>query len=262
MGDFNWSNGTAYQAFMGRWSRLVAQQFLAWLDVPHGQRWLDVGCGSGTLCRLILDEYQPQQITGVDSSAGFVAFARQTIDHPAAHFQVMDAQALQLEDGAVDTAVSGLMLNFVPDPEQALREMARVTSRGGCVGAFVWDYAEGMQFLRIFWDAAIEQNPASVIYDEGPLFPICQPGGLEEAARQAGLQQVEGRAIIIQTRFQDFDDYWQPFLGGVGVGPRYVMGLSLEKREQLRQIVQQRLPVAPDGSISLTARAWAVKARG
>jgi len=175
---------------------------------------------------------------------------------------VGDAQALQLDDGSVDAAVSGLVLNFVPQPEQALREMARVTRPSGWVSAFVWDYAGGMQFLRIFWDAAIQQDPAAVKYDEGPLFPICQPGGLEAAARQAGLQQVEERAISIQTRFRDFDDYWQPFLGGVGVGPRYVMGLSDEKREQLRQILQRRLPIAADGSIPLTARAWAVKGEG
>jgi len=262
MGDFNWSNGTAYNAFMGRWSLLVAQQFLAWLDVPPGQRWLDVGCGSGTLSRLILEAYQPQQVTGVDSSAGFVAYARQTIDHPAAQFQVADAQALQLDDGSVDAAVSGLVLNFVPQPVQALREMERVTRRGGWMGAFVWDYAGGMQFLRIFWDAAIQQDPAAAQYDEGPLFAICQPGGLETAARQAGLQQVEGRAITVETRFRDFDDFWQPFFGGVGVGPRYVMGLSGEKREELCQILRRRLPIAADGSIPLTARAWAVRARG
>lgn len=244
---------------MGRWSRLVAREFLSWLDVPAGARWLDVGCGTGALTRLILDTAAPERVEGVDASDAFVRFARHQVHDGLASFTVGDARSLSQRDESFDAVVSGLALNFVPQPEVALREMKRVTRTGGPVAVYVWDYAGEMQLMRYFWDAAVALDAGAAHLDEGPRFPICNPAALEALFRDARLRDVQSRAIDVPTRFQDFDDYWKPFLGGQGPAPGYAVSLSDERRHALRERLRATLPIAADGSIGLTARAWAVR---
>ena len=254
-----WNSGVPYEQYVGRWSRLVAREFLAWLGVAPGCRWLDVGCGTGALSQLILQLVSPKEVKGIDPSEGFVAFAREHVRDDRAAFEVGDAQALPLETAAYDAAVSGLVLNFVPRPDRAIAEKARVTRPGGTVAAYVWDYADGMQLMRHFWDAAAALDPAARDLDEGRRFPICRPEPLTDLFREAGLRSVEVRAIDVPTTFRDFDDYWTPFLGGQGPAPTYAMSLSDDRRTALRERIRAGLPVARDGSIHLTARAWAVR---
>jgi SAM-dependent methyltransferase len=164
-----------------------------------------------------------------------------------------------VDDLQFDAVVSGLTLNFVPEPDRAAAELARVAAPGGVVAAYVWDYAEGMAMMRYFWDAATALDPAAAELDEGRRFPLCQPDALGRLWTGAGLADVEVRAIEVPTRFADFDDYWTPFLGGQGPAPGYVMSLDEERRDALRDLLHARLPSAQDGSIPLTARAWAVR---
>ena len=254
-----WGLGEAYEPYVGRWSRLVARELLAWLALPPGGRWLDVGCGTGALSQTVLDLAAPAEVVGVDQSAGYVAYTGQKIADPRARFEVADAQALPHADGAFDAAVSGLVLNFIPQPERAVAEMARVVRPGGVVAVYVWDYAGEMQLMRHFWDAAVALDPASRALDEGIRFPLCAPGPLAALWAAAGLAQVETRAIDVPTVFRDFDDYWSPFLGGQGPAPGYAMSLSEERRAALRERIRAGLPIAPDGSIHLMGRAWAVR---
>jgi SAM-dependent methyltransferase len=256
-----WASGAAYEPYVGRWSRLVAQEFLAWLAVPPGGRWLDVGCGTGALTRAILDHAAPAVVQGVDPSAAYIAYARAQAGDPRVRFVTGDARALPIVDGAFDVVVSGLMLNFVPQPEQAAGDLARVVRPGGIVAAYVWDYAGEMQLMRHFWDAAVTLDPAARDLDEGRRFPLCQPEPLAALFRTAGLRNIETRAIEVPTRFRDFDDYWSPFLGGQGPAPGYVMSLSPQRRAALRDRIRAGLPREPDGSIRLIARAWAVRGR-
>ncbi len=255
-----WASGAAYEPYVGRWSRLVAREFLAWLAVPPGAQWLDVGSGTGALTQTILAQAAPAAVQGVDASAGFVAYAQAHTPDPRATFAVGDAQALTAADGTFDAAVSGLVLNFLPHPEHAAAGMARVTRLGGTVAAYVWDYAGQMQLMRYFWDAAIALDPEGRL-DEGIRFPLCQPAPLVALWQGAGLHGVMVRAIDVPTVFRDFADYWSPFLGGQGPAPSYVMSLSEERRAALRDQIHAALPVAPDGSIPLIARAWAVRGR-
>jgi SAM-dependent methyltransferase len=254
-----WANAEAYERFVGRWSRLVAREFLDWLAVPPGTRWLDVGCGTGALTELIL-EAQPAGVTGVDPSAGFVTYAREHVQDGRASFEVADATALPLGDEMFGAVVSGLVLNHIPAPGDALAEMARVTRHGGVVASYVWDYAGEMQMLRVFWDAAVELDPAIAEMDQGRRYPICRPEPLADLFNSAGLTGVEVRAVDVPTHFRDFDDYWSPFLGGHFPAPSYVTTLDEENRVALRERIRAKLPTAPDGSISLVARAWAVRA--
>jgi ubiquinone/menaquinone biosynthesis C-methylase UbiE len=254
----SWASGSAYQPYAGRWSHAVAQTFVPWLAVPPGSLWLDVGCGTGALTQAILKQMAPAQVKGIDQSEGFVAFAQNRIQDERAQFEVGDAQVLAVEADVYDAVVSGLVLNFIPHPEQAITEMARVTKPGGKVAVYVWDYAGKMQYMRHFWNAAAALDPKAYDLDEGRRFPICNPEALTRLFQAAGLKDVDVCAIDIDTDFKDFVDYWSPFLGGQGPAPTYVMSLSEEDRAALRENIRHALPFALDGSIPLVARAWAV----
>ncbi|MCG5469005.1 class I SAM-dependent methyltransferase [Micromonospora sp. LAH09] len=254
-----WVDGTAYEAYVGRWSRLVAVEFVRWLDLPAGLRWLDVGSGTGVLTSTVLTTAQPRQITGVDPSEGFVTQARSQVTDPRAAFAVGDARVLPLPDRAVDVVVSGLVLNFVPEPVRAVADFARVVSPGGVVAAYVWDYAEGMQMMRHFWDAASALDPAAAGRDDGRGFSLCRPDALQKLWRDGGLTGISVQAIDVPTVFAGFADYWTPFLGGQGSAPAYLASLAEPEQAALRDLLATRLSPEPDGSIRLTARAWAVR---
>ncbi|MDQ1710684.1 MAG: hypothetical protein QOE45_134 [Frankiaceae bacterium] len=255
-----WSSGDAYEPFIGRWSRLVAPEFVEWLGAPPDLRWLDVGCGTGALSGTVLRDAAPASVVGVDPAPAYVAFAEAHVPDRRATFRVGDAMALPVEDDAFDVAVTGLVLNFVPDPAAALTEIRRAVRPGGTIAAYVWDYgAGGLALLRTFWDVAVDLDPDAHSLDEAVRFPLCKAGAL--GTLFGGLDGVETRAITVPTVFRDFDDYWTPFLGGQGPGPTYLAGLPEERRDALREALRERLPTAPDGTIPLTARAWAARGR-
>jgi SAM-dependent methyltransferase len=255
-----WNKGDPYERYVGRWSRLVAPEFLDWLNPPPSLRWIDVGCGTGALTAAIWEKCQPTELIGIDPSEGFLAKARTGLqDH--ATFHAANALDIPLPGSAVDVVVSGLVLNFVPDAARGLAEMRRTAVAGGTIAAYVWDYADKMELMRYFWDAAVELDSAARALDEGIRFSLCHPDGLELAFRNAGLSAIRVRPIDIATRFSDFDDYWAPFLGGQGSAPTYAMSLDEVSRNKLRDRIRQRLPMESDGSIALVARAWAVQGR-
>lgn len=254
-----WSSGDSYERYVGRWSRLVAKEFIRWLAIPPDRQWLDVGCGTGALSQTILRSANPKQVTGIDRSEDYVNTARNSINRPNADFRAGDAQSLPVESGMYDVAVSGLVLNFVPQPGQMIAEMQRAVKTNGMVAVYVWDYAGKMQFMRHFWNAAIALDPAIADHDEGKRFPICSPDALSSLFRSVELLRSETRPIDIATDFKDFNDYWNPFLGGQGPAAGYAMSLSEERRARLRERIYNSLPFAMDGSIPLVARAWAIK---
>ena len=254
-----WERGSPYEQYVGRWSRRVAPLFLSWLRIPAGRKWLDVGCGTGALCAAIVDRCAPSSVAGVEPSEGFLKTAKDNLADRAALHQG-SATAIPLGDASVDVVVSGLVLNFIPDPRAALAEMARVTGKGGTIAAYVWDYAGKMELMRYFWDAAVELDPGAAKLDEGIRFPLCRPQALEKLFADAGLTGVEHKAIDIPTPFANFDDYWRPFLGGQGPAPAYAMSLDETARARLRDRMRERIPMMADGSISMTARAWAIHA--
>ncbi len=255
----NWANGKSYERYIGRWSRLVAKEFVTWLDAPAGGQWLDVGCGTGVLSQTVLQLAEPARVKGVDRSDGFLNLAREQVLDDRVQFEIGDAQTLADDSGIFDAVVSGLMLNFIPRPDRAFAEMTRVTRRGGLVAVYVWDYAGGMQLIRHFFDAAVALDPSAEEHDEGPRFPLCHPDALRQLFESVGLHNVEVRGIEIPTIFRDFDDYWSPFLGGVGAAPSFAMSLSDERRVAVRERIRAGLPFNADGSISLSARAWAAR---
>jgi SAM-dependent methyltransferase len=257
----HWHESTGYEAYVGRWSRRIAERFLPWLDVGRGAAWVDIGCGTGVLTRAILDLEDPDSVVGIDPSTAFLTAARTSIHDRRVEFVEGTADAMPQASASADAVVGGLMLNFVPDLGQALSEMIRVVRPESTIAGYVWDYAEGMQLIRLFWDAAAALDPTAAELDQGVRFPICRPEPLEAAFAGAGLEEVAVTAIDIPTVFPSFDDYWAPFLSGVRSAPAYVMSLDPEERERLRSRLDETLPREPGGSIELTARAWAVRGR-
>jgi SAM-dependent methyltransferase len=254
-----WASGDAYEPYVGRWSRLIAYQFVPWLKVSKSRRWLDVGCGTGALSQTILDIAAPSLVHGIDSSEDYVNYARKHVADSRARFDVGDARSLPYQTAFFDAVVSGLALNFMPEPAVAVSEMVRVTRVGGTVALYVWDYAGEMQLMRHFWNAAGILDPAAKELDEGRLFPICHQMPLLQLFQDAGLRQTEAQSIDAPTIFHSFDDYWAPFLGSQGPAPSYAMSLSEDHRAELRELIRSRLPIKSDGSIELIARAWAVR---
>jgi SAM-dependent methyltransferase len=254
-----WSAGEGYEPYIGRWSRVVAQQFVPWVGADTGSRWLDVGSGTGALTATVLATADPMSVLGVEPSEAFRRYAEEHVSDRRAEFREGDATALPVDDEEFDVAVAGLVLNFVPRPEAALAEMRRATRHGGRVAAYVWDYTGGMELIHRFWDAAGELDPDARSLDEGTRFPLCAPEPLRALFEDAGLEDVHHEALDIPTVFADFDDYWTPFLGGQGPAPGYLAQRTPDQRKAVRESLRERLPSEPDGSIRLTARAWAVQ---
>lgn len=256
-----WNEGDPYERYVGRWSRCVAAEFVDWLSVPAGSAWVDVGCGTGALTGTVLRKCAPSAIHGVDSSSGFLATARARLTDPRVRFHVADATSLPLAGASCDVTVSGLVLNFIREPARMVAEMRRVNRPGGWIAAYVWDYAQGMQMMRLFWDAARIVVPAAATMDEADRFPICSPQALQAAWETARLEAVEVRSILIDTTFRDFDDFWTPFLGAQGAAPTYLATLAPAHQEAIRDALSRALPRDSSRRIPLTARAWAVKGR-
>lgn len=258
--DRLWSSAEAYDRYVGRWSRRVSGEFLSWIDAPPRARWADIGCGTGALCEQVLASANPASVCGVDPSIAFATGAR---SHLPARVLIAGgtATALPLSSGSCDIAVSGLVWNFVPDAAAATAELRRVLCTGGTAAIYIWDYAGEMQMMRIFWDAAIALDPAARSRDEAERCSICSLDALESLFRAAGFLGVTSRFIDVATPFASFDDFWQPFLAGRAPAPAYALSLGEDARAALRDEVLRRLPVQPDGSIPLVARALAVKGR-
>lgn len=256
-----WQAGDNYDLYMGRWSRQIAPPFLDWLDAPDGLDWLEVGCGTGALSAAILARCSPRSLIAIDPSDGFIRKARATVPDGRVEFQVGDAQALTAETASRDIIVSGLVLNFVPDKDQALAEMKRVARPGATVGFYVWDYpGGGVEFLQAFWNSATALDPNALDLTEDRRFPLCTPDGLIGLVRSAGLTSIDCAPIEMPTVFKDFEEYWHPFTLGAGPAPGYCTSLGPEPRQRLKERLQQSLPRREDGTIHLKTRAWAVKA--
>lgn len=257
-----WQAGNSYDRYMGRWSRKLAPVFLDWLAPPPGLDWIDVGCGTGALTAAICTRAAPQNVVGIDPAEGFLRVAAERNADPRATFKRGDADNLPVDTASQDIAVSGLVLNFVPDPHLALKEMRRAVKAGGTVAYYVWDYpGQGIEFVSSFWRAAIALDPAAAEIEQGKRFAFCTRDGVLAKATEAKLDEPSVTALEIETVFSSFDDYWEPFTLGTGPAPGYCSKLSEAQRSALRDKLRDIVPIAADGTLALRARAWAVRAR-
>ena len=257
--SFNkWDSGEAYDSFMGRWSKLVAPEFLKWLDLPGHLSWLDIGCGTGVLSEAILDHCTPSEILSVDPTEAFLELAKERLP-VGSRIMTGNASNIPVTDEKFDVITSGLALNFFPDLQNALSEMKRVAKPKGIITAYVWEYPERMDFLRYFWDTVFQVDPESLKLKEGIHFPVCNAESLSASFREAGLIDIATNIIVIDTDFICFDDYWTPFFGGQGPAAGYLVSLSNELQTEIKIQVRSKLPFEADGSIKMNAKALAIR---
>ena len=254
----SWNSGDPYEYFMGRWSKLTAPLFLEWLDVQSGLSWLDIGCGTGALSEAICNNCEPLNLTCIDPSPEFLDMTKQRLSNEI-DSAIGTASNIPKASNTFDIVASALALNFFPDLPGAFSEMKRVLKPNGTIAAYVWDYSGRMDFLRHFWDAAREADPNTDKLDEGVRFPICNLDRLQDVFRSAGLSDIKTTHLDVQTVFKNFDDYWNPFLGGQGPAPGYVTSLKEDLRTNLKSRLREKLPTEGDGSIRLLARALAIR---
>lgn len=254
-----WAAGSAYEDFMGRWSRQLAPPFVSWLRIASGLHWLDVGCGTGALADAICRHAAPASVLACDPAEPFIQYARERSQDVRASFVVAGVGSLPRLPSGYGSVTSLLALNFVPDAGAAVREMRSLTAAQGTVSACVWDYRGGMEFLRYFWDTVVAADSTARALDEGERFSLCCPDALVDVFRAGGLSDVRCEAIEIPTVFTSFADYWQPLLGGTGPAPSYVASLDADRRTTLARMLERGLPRGTGGTIALIARAWAVR---
>jgi SAM-dependent methyltransferase len=255
--QIRFTDGAAYERYMGKWSRLVGGIFLDWLAPKPGLRWLDVGCGNGAFTETLVERCAPVLIHGIDPSEEQLAFAHTRPVSRFAQFRQADAMDLPFPNDAFDAAVMPLVIHFVPNPARGLAEMARVVCPGGAVTAYAWDL-EGGGFP--YEALKVEMQGLGV---DVPLPPSPGASGLDamrDLWREAGLEAVETREISVQRTFADFDDYWTTILGGPSVGPK-LAGMASEDIARLKTRMRARLPADAAGQITYSARANAVKGR-
>ena len=241
----------AYDRFMGRYSAPLAPSFADLAGVSPGDLVLDVGCGPGALTSELVARLGPASVTAVDPSEPFVEAARER--HPDVRVEQAVAEDLPFEDGVFDAALAQLVVHFMSDPVVGLREMARVTRKGGVVAACVWDHAGGRGPLSLFWQAAHELDPG--IEDESQLAGA-RDGHLVELFEAAGLRDVEQSTLSVDAEHASFEDWWEPYTLGVGPAGGHVKGLDEARRAELRERCRELLPEAP---FVLTSRAWAAR---
>lgn len=238
-----------YDRFMGRYTRTLAPALMEAADVRDGMAVLDVGCGPGGLTDTLAAAVGEEHVAAIDPAPQFVAACRSR--HPAADVREGVAEELPWADGSFDAALSCLVIGFMKDADQGVREMARVTRPGGTIAACMWDVpGGGMTMLSTFWKAARDIDPA--VTGERGRAGVTR-GDIADRFRRAGLRDVEDGELEASADYAGFEDFWEPFTFAVGPAGEYLASLPAERQERLRQACRAALP---EGSFSLTARAW------
>lgn len=254
-----WESAAAYDRFMGRWSSLAARKFIEWLDPPGSLHWFELGCGTGALTQSILTYANPDRVIAWEPSRSLLRVAIERIHDERAAFQPYGEDELADIAKPIDVFASGLVLNFLSSPKVAVEVAAGQLSPGGVAAGYVWDYSEGMEFLQLFWEAAISLDPTAAELDQRTRYPLCAPDALRSLFESASLTNVEVEGLEIETRFENFNDFWDPFLGGAGAAPTYTASLSIENRRRLEDTLRTKLHSEPGKLLDLRARVWAVR---
>jgi ubiquinone/menaquinone biosynthesis C-methylase UbiE len=252
------TDGEAYERLMGRWSRLVGERFLDWLDAPKGLRWLDVGCGNGAFTEELIARCAPAAVTAIDPSEDQLAFGRTRTGAEIADFRFGDAQELTFDDGSFDVAVMALVISFLPNPEKAIAEMTRVVRPGGWVATYMWDVPGGGVPCDPIYVALETMGMTSV---RPPNAVSSKREAMQKAWETAGLSSIETQVIRIPISYSSFDDFWDSNTVPIGPQGKLIDGMSKNAREQLRTRVREQLPASSGGRVAYEAFANAVKGR-
>jgi ubiquinone/menaquinone biosynthesis C-methylase UbiE len=252
-------DGEAYELTMGRWSQLVGDKFIDWLDAPRGLRWLDVGCGNGAFTERIISCSAPAEVVAIDPSKEQLAYASTRPGTKLAKFQLGDAQKLPFANGSFDAAVMALVITFIPDPARAVAEMVRVVRPGGWIATYMWDVPAG----------GLPSAPFHAAMKSLDIPPATPPNSAATSRsdamlamwENAGLKSIDTRVIRILTHYANFDDFWNANTLGIGRLGKALNEMTASVREQVRTRLREQLAIGPDGGVTYEAFANAVKGR-
>jgi trans-aconitate methyltransferase len=253
-----WDNTQGYDLYVGRWSQLISQDFIDWLNPKSNLKWLEIGCGTGALTKVIVDKCSPAYLLAVDKSDSYLTKAKESIDSKNVDFSNVDLSSYPLKE-EFDQVTSGLVLNFIPQIHELLLHLMKNLRSGGQLSAFVWDYGGHYQPMRHFWDAAKEVSPGAEKYDAGVKFDICTKEKLIQLFELLGLNEVQFTTIERIATFRNFDDYWLPIASAQGSVTEYISTLAEKEKDRLKETIKRRLPIAFNGEIKLIISALAVK---
>jgi len=260
--EFFWSRGEVYDVVIGRLSQAIAQRFLPWLEAPKRVHWLDAGCGTGIVTRGILQDLDPSRIDAIDPSESYLSYASKQITDPRVRFHLTDIESMDFPPESFDAIASGLMLQFLSDPEAELLDLLGLLRTDGIIGAYVWDFSDPAFAMRIFWDAAIALNlPNAAESDPVKLHPLYSPANMEALFRHTFLRDVQTERIVCPVVFPHFNDFWSIFSGYQCRGTSYLATLLQPDHLLLKDEVQKRVKHDKDGSLHMDFIATAVKGR-
>lgn len=244
-------SGADYDAFMGRYSHSLATVFADWAGVRSGLAALDVGCGPGALTGVLAQRLGPTSVVACDPSMPCVEECRAR--HPGVEVRQGRAEKLPYEDDSQDVVLAQLVLHFVTDPEAAAREVRRVLRPGGTVAACSWDFVQGMEMLRYFWDAALSLEPAAL---DAAALRFGKSGELAQLFTGAGFEEITESTLEVASSYASYDELWLGFLAGIGPAGSYAASLPPDKQEVLRQALFEKVG-SPTGRFELRAVARA-----
>jgi ubiquinone/menaquinone biosynthesis C-methylase UbiE len=256
--DKLFTDGEVYERLMGRWSRIVAETFLAWLKLPRNLSWLDVGCGNGAFTEELIARCAPAAVTAIDPSDDQLAYARTRPGVTMADFRAGDAENLPFADNSFDVATMALVISFLPDPGKAVAEMARVVRPSGWVAAYMWDVPGGGVPVHPIY---LAMESMGMMTGRPPNPAASEREAMESIWKFAGLDSIETKLIKISTIYSDFDDFWNSNVVPIGPQGKIIAGLSTSAREELRTRLRDHLPISLDGRVVYESFANSVKGR-
>ena len=242
-----WTDPDAYETYMGRWSERLAKPFLAIADIAPGSRVLDVACGTGVLTKALAEA--GAHVIGMDASEGYLEGARRNRSHTNIAYEHGDIRRMRFDSGTFDAAVSTLALDVLPEIEQVVAEMKRVTRPGGVVASGVHQFFGGMPaFDLVIHTGAVLDTDFTRLRSMRAGRQLFWPNGQAELWRKMGLTDVTEVPVVVDCEYPSFADYWATFTGGPGSVTGPLMALSDDVRSAIERHVRAGYLVGlPDG---------------
>ena len=256
--EIKFSNGASYDRTTGAWSRIAGSQFLDWLAPAPGQKWVDIGCGTGAFTEQIIQNCSPLSVEGVDPSLEQIQYASGNPEIDLANFRTGDAMDLPFKVDQFDIATMALVLFFVPDPEIAVSEMKRVVRPGGTIAGYVWDVVNGGLHLEPFH---VEFRRLNISYPLPPSAQISKMETLEKLWSESGLTSIRTKRFKVERIFSSFEELWNFGEETTALAP-VLKSLDQKIIENIKAGLKTKIPPADDGSVKYSAYVNAIQGRG
>jgi ubiquinone/menaquinone biosynthesis C-methylase UbiE len=234
-------DASAYDQYIGRWSRLFVPSVLAAAEIGAGDRVLDVATGSGEAAQMAVSAVGDSGfVVGADVSSAMLAAALPRVSSERFGPVVMDGQLLAFPNASFDGVLCQLGLMFFPDPARGLAEFRRVLRPGRCAGVCVISSSDRVPMWGILAETLSGYLPeqAAMLHLS---FALADATRLELMFRAAGFQDIWVRKETREAIVDSFDEYWAPIEAGTGQMPQAYLALPESSRRAVRAEVHDRL---------------------